>query len=142
MRTASSASRKARATGIQIKRIYDDPIPADGVRVLVDRLWPRGVTKERAHLDEWFREIAPSPALREWFDHDPKRFAEFRKRYQAELKPQSAELAKLKTEARTTRVTLLYAAHDPQINHAVVLKEAIEKARSRARPASPVSPSS
>ncbi|HEY4368887.1 MAG TPA: DUF488 domain-containing protein [Steroidobacteraceae bacterium] len=120
---------------VQIKRVYDAALPADGFRVLVDRLWPRGISKERAHLDDWLRPVAPSTTLRKWFDHEPERFAVFRKRYLAELKQQSVELAKLKAVARKRRLTLLYAAHDPQINHAIVLKEAVEKYVSSAKAA-------
>ena len=112
---------------IEIKRIYDEPVRGDGYRVLVDRLWPRGVTKERAHLDEWAKNVAPSTELREWFSHDPARMSEFRTRYLHELHAaHPPELAALAKESEKRRVTLLYAAHDPKINHATVLKEAIE----------------
>jgi uncharacterized protein YeaO (DUF488 family) len=112
---------------VEIKRIYDEPSRGDGHRVLVDRLWPRGITKERAHLNEWAKDVAPSTPLREWFSHDPERMSEFRKRYLHELHEEHpAELAALAKESERGRVTLLYAAHDPKINHATVLKEAIE----------------
>jgi uncharacterized protein YeaO (DUF488 family) len=112
---------------VQIKRIYEDPALDDGKRVLVDRLWPRGVTKDRANLDLWLKEIAPSAQLRIWFGHKPDRFAEFGKRYQQELAHNPA-LAALKTLiAKEPKVTLLYAAKDSQINHAVVLQRYLEK---------------
>jgi uncharacterized protein YeaO (DUF488 family) len=112
---------------VKIKRIYDAPIRGDGYRVLVDRLWPRGITKERAHLNEWAKDVAPSTELRKWFSHDPKRMDEFRKRYLDELHAvPSPGLAALAKESERRRITLLYAAHDPKINHATVLKEAID----------------
>jgi uncharacterized protein YeaO (DUF488 family) len=112
---------------LAIKRIYDEPASADGHRVLVDRLWPRGITKERAHLHEWAKDVAPSTELRKWFSHDPKRMGEFRMRYLHELRAEHPpELEALAKESEKGRVTLLYAAHDPKINHAIVLKEAIE----------------
>jgi uncharacterized protein YeaO (DUF488 family) len=112
---------------VKIKRIYDEPARGDGHRVLVDRLWPRGITKQRAHLDAWAKDVAPSTELRKWFSHDPKRMDEFRTRYLNELHAaHPPELTTLIKESEKGRVTLLYAAHDPKINHAIVLKEAIE----------------
>ncbi|HEX4327972.1 MAG TPA: DUF488 domain-containing protein [Burkholderiales bacterium] len=104
-----------------IKRIYEPAAPADGLRVLVDRLWPRGIKKADAQLDHWLKEVAPSTALRLWFGHAPERFAEFSQRYEAELagNPAIAELRKL---GRGSPVTLLYGARDPEVNHAVVLR--------------------
>lgn len=109
----------------QIKRIYESPRPADGTRILVDRLWPRGVKKADARLDAWLKDVAPSAELRLWFGHIPARFAEFRRRYKAELtgNPAVGELRKLGTRKR---VTLLYAAHDAEINHARVLLSILE----------------
>jgi len=113
---------------VQLKRIYDPPSPDDGLRVLVDRLWPRGVKKEAAELDEWLKDVAPSPELRTWWDHDPARMAEFAKRYRAELGDNPA-LGELRELARTHPVvTLLYGARDPKVNHAVILREAVEAA--------------
>ncbi len=111
----------------QIKRIYESALPSDGSRILVDRLWPRGVKKTDGHLDGWLKEVAPSPELRLWFDHVPAKFAEFSKRYKAELarNPAVGELRKLGSRKR---VTLLYAAHDPEINHARVLLSVLQKA--------------
>ena len=111
---------------IRTKRIYDPAAKGDGFRVLVDRLWPRGITRTRASLDAWEKEIAPSPALREWFDHTPERFAEFRRRYLSELKDHRVELEALKRRSVRHPGTLLYAAKSPDYNHARVLKEAIE----------------
>lgn len=106
---------------VEIKRVYDKPSADDGFRVLVDRLWPRGVSKERAKLDLWLKEVAPSTELREWFGHDPAKFKEFSKRYKAELKqnPAAKELADIVKKHKKT--TLLYGAKDPD-NQAAVLK--------------------
>jgi uncharacterized protein YeaO (DUF488 family) len=109
--------------GINIKRIYDEPTDSDGYRVLVDRLWPRGVSKKDARLDEWDKEIAPSPELRKWFDHKEERFQEFSRLYREELTAKPKELNRLKALAKREVVTLLYGAKDPAINHAVVLKK-------------------
>ncbi len=111
------------ALDICIKRIYADAAPADGYRVLVDRLWPRGIRKETAALDEWLREAAPGTELRKWFGHDPQRWQEFRRRYRAELRARDGALEALRRRAAHGRVTLLYGAKDPRINHAVVLQE-------------------
>jgi uncharacterized protein YeaO (DUF488 family) len=111
----------------QIKRVYEPASPSDGVRVLVDRLWPRGVKKSSAHLDHWMKEVAPSASLRSWFGHKPERFAEFSKRYKKELNGNS-ELAELRKLGRSSRVTLLYGARDPEINQAVVLQSVLRRA--------------
>src|SRR3569833_87129 len=108
----------------RIKRIYEPSSSTDGTRVLVDRLWPRGVKKANAHIDAWMKDVAPSPALRQWFQHDPERFDAFRKRYLSELKNYAA-LADLRKHGKAKTVTLLYAAHDPLINHARVLQAAL-----------------
>jgi uncharacterized protein YeaO (DUF488 family) len=108
---------------VQIRRIYEPPKPSDGFRVLVDRLWPRGVAKKRAALDLWMKEIAPSTELRRWFGHDPKRWPEFQARYRAELDDHAAELAQLRSHARKGTVTLLFGARDVEHNEAVVLRE-------------------
>ena len=110
---------------IKIKRIYDDPSDDDGYRILVDRLWPRGVSKEDATLDDWDKEIAPSDELRKWFDHQEDRFKEFSKRYREELKDKENDLDKLGEIAEKKTLTLLYAAKDTEINQAVVLKEVL-----------------
>ncbi len=107
---------------VKIKRIYDPPASEDGRRVLVDRLWPRGVAREEARIDEWLKEIAPSDDLRKWFGHDPTRWEEFRNRYRHELEGHDDILARLRAEAKKGRVTLLFAAKDEEHNNAVVLK--------------------
>lgn len=110
---------------VQIKRIYDAPEKSDGVRVLVDRLWPRGITKKAAALDLWMKELAPSTELRKWFNHDPERWEGFRQRYRRELRKHDKELEVLKAHAKR-RVTLLYGARDTEHNEAVVLQEALQ----------------
>ena len=115
----------AKKMDVRIKRIYENPTPADGRRVLVDRLWPRGVSKDRAAVYEWLKIVAPSTKLRQWFGHDPSRWKEFRRLYRKELLSQSEALARLRKQARSGRVTLLYAARDPRLNHAVVLQDVI-----------------
>ena len=109
------------------KRVYDDPAESDGYRVLVDRLWPRGVSKERARLDEWLKELAPSTELRTWFHHDVGKWPEFRDRYRAELADEEALWRPLVDRARREQVTLLFGAHDLEHNQAVVLKELLEE---------------
>ncbi len=111
---------------VQLKRIYDAPEKSDGVRVLVDRLWPRGLTKKAASLDLWMKELAPSTELRKWFNHDPERWARFQQRYRRELLEHGKELAALKAQAARRRVTLLYGARDTQHNEAVVLQEVLQ----------------
>lgn len=115
---------------IQIKRIYDAPAAGDGYRVLVDRLWPRGVSKQRAALDGWMKEVAPSPELRVWFAHDPAKFAEFAARYTEELLRNPAIDELIKKLADHATVTLLFAAKNPEINHAIVLKKFLQDKRS------------
>ena len=112
-----------------MKRAYDPAEPRDGYRVLVDRLWPRGVSKERARLDEWARELAPSAELRTWFGHDPERFAEFERRYRAELTAHEEKLDELRCRAREGTLTLVYAARDEEHNDAVVLAELLREGR-------------
>ena len=108
----------------QIKRIYEPASRSDGTRVLVDRLWPRGVKKADAHIDLWMKDVAPSPPLRQWFQHDPERFETFSRRYTSELKRNPA-LGELRKLGKGKPVTLLYGAHDPRINHARVLQAAL-----------------
>lgn len=113
------------ASDVQVKRIYDPAAPDDGYRVLIDHVWPRGVSRERARLDEWARELAPSDELRRWFDHVPERFADFRTRYRAELSAQGERVDALRSRAGHGRLTILYAAKDREHNNAVVLAELI-----------------
>ncbi len=108
---------------LQIKRAYDPPSATDGQRILVDRLWPRGLSKEKAHLDHWTKEVAPSAALRHWFGHDPDRWDEFRSRYRDELRANDAAIAALRALIGGKPATLLYAAHNTQHNNAVVLRD-------------------
>lgn len=108
---------------IVIKRAYDGVADSDGYRVLVDRLWPRGVKKELLALDEWDKDVAPSPDLRVWFGHDPARFDEFRTKYEDELEHSDAPRELLKRAGDTDALTLVYAAKDPAINHAVILRD-------------------
>jgi uncharacterized protein YeaO (DUF488 family) len=110
---------------VALKRIYDAPAATDGKRLLVDRVWPRGVSKERAALDGWLRELAPSTALRKWYGHDPARWTEFRKRYRAELRSQRPAMESLRRLATGHRVTLLHAARDTSRTNAAVLKELV-----------------
>jgi uncharacterized protein YeaO (DUF488 family) len=109
----------------QIKRVYEAPEASDGFRVLVDRLWPRGMAKERAALNLWMKDIAPSTELRRWFGHDPKRWKEFQTRYRAELKEHDTDLAQLRSQARKGTVTLLFGARDIEHNEAVVLRNVL-----------------
>jgi uncharacterized protein YeaO (DUF488 family) len=112
---------------VKIKRIYDPPSEDDGVRILVDRLWPRGISKEAAAIDEWERDIAPSDELRKWFSHDPARWQEFRRRYVSELRKNPELISKLRRLAKKGPLTLLFAAKDVAHNNAVVLRELIGK---------------
>jgi uncharacterized protein YeaO (DUF488 family) len=113
------------ADRVQIKRAYEPASDGDGTRILIDRLWPRGVTKERAALDDWFKELGPSTELRQWFGHDPSRWDEFRGRYRDELHEHAELLERLRAFAREGRLTLVYSAHDEARNDAVVLREVL-----------------
>ena len=112
---------------ILVKRVYESAAKSDGFRVLVDRLWPRGISKEAAKLDLWLPDIGPSNTLRKWFNHDPTRWAEFRRRYHAELKTNRDLLGKLKARAKKGTVTLLYSAKDERHNQAVSLRSFLLK---------------
>lgn len=111
---------------ILIKRAYEAPAARDGTRVLVDRLWPRGLTKDAARIDEWLKEVAPSTALRRWFGHEPAKFDEFRRRYRKELQGRAA-WEQLEALARSGTLTLVYSARDEQHNNAVVLRQLLEE---------------
>ena len=117
---------------IRLKRVYEPPAPEDGVRVLVDRLWPRGLRKADAAIDRWLKELAPSTALRQWFGHEPSRWTGFQQRYRRELAERGDLLQQLRALARRGPVTLLYAARDEAHNEAVVLRDLL-RARSRPR---------
>ena len=112
---------------VRIRRAYDPPQRSDGYRVLIDRIWPRGVTRARARIDEWARELAPSDELRRWFKHDPERFEEFRARYRAELSAHGEQLEELRRRARSGPLTVVYAARDEDHNNAVVLAELLRE---------------
>ena len=118
-------TRSIPASNVVLKRAYEPPDKSDGLRILVDRLWPRGVSKAEADLDIWIKEIAPSVELRTWFGHDPRRWDEFRRRYRAELAARSETLKDLRRHAREGRITLVYSAKDEVHNDAVVLRNVI-----------------
>lgn len=107
---------------VAVKRIYEKPSKTDGARILVDRLWPRGVSKRRAKLDLWLKDIAPTSALRKWFGHDPEKWAAFQKKYRAELKANKAVVVEIRKIAKRKNVTLLYAAKDEKHNEAVIIR--------------------
>jgi uncharacterized protein YeaO (DUF488 family) len=112
---------------IRLKRAYDPAGPADGYRVLIDRLWPRGLSIRQAKLDDWQSTVAPSTPLRQWFGHDPSRFDDFRRRYIEELRDQRPRLEGLRRRAREGTVTLVYSAHDVEHNDAIVLAEVLRR---------------
>ncbi len=118
---------------IKIKRIYDPPSKDDGKRILVDRLWPRGIRREDAKIDEWLKDIAPSDELRKWFSHEPSKWQEFKSRYKKELKDKSDLIERLRSESKSGTITLLFAAKDMEHNNAVVLKEVIERGAPESR---------
>ncbi len=111
---------------IQLKRAYEEANAADGYRILVDRVWPRGISKDKAGVDWWLREVAPSKELRQWFGHDPKRWEAFKEGYFAELRQHEEEVGKILEAARKQRVTLVYASKEKRYNNAVALKEYLE----------------
>ena len=116
---------------VKIKRVYDPPFPDDGKRILIDRLWPRGLKKENAHINEWIKELAPSTELRKWFNHDPEKWGEFRKRFFSELQGKQDAVDVIVNAARKGPVTLLFGSKEERYNNATALKEYIE-ARMRA----------
>ena len=113
---------------LRLKRAYEPASPDDGARILIDRLWPRGLSKEKASLDECIKEIAPTTELRQWFGHDPERWPEFQRRYRAELRQHSQELDRIRALAKKQTVTLVYSAHDEEHNDAIVLKDVLLEA--------------
>jgi uncharacterized protein YeaO (DUF488 family) len=117
---------------LRLKRAYEPASSSDGYRVLVDRLWPRGVSRDGAKLDEWERDLAPSNELRRWFGHQPDRFDEFRRRYMKELSEHRDRIAELRRRARAGRLTLVYAARDAEHNDAVVVAEVLRRGLPRA----------
>jgi len=113
------------AAGVRLKRAYQPPARDDGVRILIDRLWPRGLTKKSAAIDQWFKDVAPSTELRQWFGHDPSRWQEFRRRYAGELRQNPEHLGRLRECARQGPITLVFSAHDEVHNDAVVLRDVL-----------------
>ena len=113
---------------VDIKRVYEQAANEDGVRILVDRLWPRGVSKERAALSGWLKDVAPSPDLRRWWHHDPDRFEDFARRYRTELDDNPALEDLLSIVREHDRTTLVYAAKDPAVNHALILRDYVRQA--------------
>jgi len=113
------------AIDVRTKRVYEEANTGDGYRVLIDHVWPRGVSRERARLDEWARDLAPSDELRKWFDHVPERFGDFRSRYRRELAAHAEHLEQLRRRAEKSALTIVYAARDTEHNNAVVLAELI-----------------
>jgi uncharacterized protein YeaO (DUF488 family) len=111
---------------IRIKRVYDEPEDVDGRRILVDRLWPRGLSKAKAKMDAWVKEISPSTDLRRWYGHDPNKWTEFKSRYAAELDANQGQVEEILEEVRKGIVTFLYSSKEVQLNNAVALKEYIE----------------
>ena len=131
---------------VRLKRAYEPVAPDDGRRVLVERLWPRGLRKEQAHFDDWLKDVAPSTTLRKWFHHDPSRWVEFEERYARELdsEPARAAFDELVREAASETVTLVYSSHDQEHNNAILLERMIDRRlrqrpRKTTRPASPAS---
>jgi uncharacterized protein YeaO (DUF488 family) len=120
-----SGATRIPAGRVRLKRAYEPPARSDGLRILVDRLWPRGLKKADAAIDEWLKQIAPSTTLRKWFGHDPERWQEFRRRYRAEIKDHPEELERLWALARRGTLTLLFSAHDEAHNSAVVLRDVL-----------------
>jgi uncharacterized protein YeaO (DUF488 family) len=114
---------------IHLKRVYEKPSREDGLRLLVDRLWPRGLSKERAAVARWVKDVAPSTELRQWFGHDPAKWKEFQSRYRKELRDKKEAVDQLKKEAKKHTVTLVYGARDEEHNEAVVLKQVLERRR-------------
>lgn len=112
---------------IRVKRVYDAPDNGDGVRILVDRIWPRGLSKQRAGVDRWLQDLAPSHELRKWFGHDPERWAGFKKQYHRELREHTKALEEIRAQAREGVVTLLFAARDVEHNNAAALREYLDK---------------
>jgi uncharacterized protein YeaO (DUF488 family) len=117
--------RKVPVDNVKLKRAYEPPAADDGMRILVDRLWPRGISKERAAIDQWMKEISPSTELRKWFCHDPARWNEFRRRYAKEVRQNTDLLDQLRSLARQGPITLIYSAHDEEHNDAVELRHLI-----------------
>ena len=128
-RGARTSRPTRRPSSIAIKRAYDNPTPQDGVRILIDRLWPRGVSKTELKLDAWPRELAPSTELRKWYGHDPARFAEFRRRYKAELAERREQLNALRARVKGRAATLITATRELDLSHAEVMRSILQQKR-------------
>jgi uncharacterized protein YeaO (DUF488 family) len=126
-RSARPSRPKRRASSIAIKRAYDDPSPQDGVRILIDRLWPRGLSKAKLKIDVWPRELTPSTDLRKWYGHEPARFTEFQRRYRAELAKHKDQLATLRAMIRGRNATLITATREIDLSHAAVMREIMQR---------------
>jgi len=126
-RSARTSRSQRRASSIAIKRAYDKPSPQDGVRILIDRLWPRGVSKAKLKVDAWPRELTPSTALRKWYGHEPSRFAEFRRRYRAELGEHKDRLDVLRAMVKGRSAPLITATREVDLSHAVVMREMLQQ---------------
>ena len=133
-------SKRLAAANVRLKRAYDPPAASDGTRILIDRVWPRGVNKANAAIDQWDKSVAPSTMLRNWFGHDPARWQEFRRRYTNEIHRHREQLDELRARAQSGRITLVFAAHDKIHNHAIVLRD-ILLGRTDVRPPAPPKPS-
>ena len=129
-----SAKRARAKTAIRVKRAYEPPSKNDGLRILIDRLWPRGISKTALKLDAWVKHLAPSNELRQWYKHDPEKFAEFRRRYKAELKSQGEALDELRDTVRGRTITLLTATKDLDLSHATVLRALLGRYSPRPAP--------
>jgi uncharacterized protein YeaO (DUF488 family) len=127
-------SKKIAAGNVRLKRAYERPTAGDGIRILIDRLWPRGVTKANAAIDQWAKEISPSTALRKWFGHDPARWQEFRHRYAEEVHEHPDQLNKLRALARQGPITLVFSAHDEVHNDAVALRDFLLRRPTKRKP--------
>ena len=126
-RSARPSRPKRRASSIAIKRAYDKPSAKDGVRILIDRLWPRGLSKTKLKIDAWPRELTPSTDLRKWYGHEPARFAEFRRRYRAELAEHAKEIDALRAMVRGRAATLITATREVDLSHAAVMREFVQR---------------
>src|SRR5690242_20762987 len=131
LRENIAAMAATRSRTVQLKGAYEPPARKDGFRILVDRIWPRGTSKDSARIDLWLKDIAPTAALRNWFGHDPEKWSEFRKRYFRELEKNPDAVAQLEAQLRRDSVTLVFGAKDEQHNNAVALKEYLETRRGR-----------
>ena len=127
-------SKRIAAANVKLKRAYDPPAVSDGTRILIDRLWPRGVKKANAAIDQWSKDISPSTALRKWFGHDPARWPEFQRRYAAEVHEHPEQLTKLRALARRGPITLVFSAHDEEHNDAVALTDFLLERRPKQSP--------